>query len=493
MRSSQTIYPAPFRYIRMKTLYLCLLLLAGTTTFAQAPHFPWIVNQIILTADSMGVARLFTREHDEVGFVQPDGTITNEIPVSGRIVGFGKWKGDIVALYMEDGQDYKVKKEIHAMLIDGRNRKSVMDKVIYTNTGGKLTMIKSINDDQDNFQYLLIRTTEQDGNSNMDAGGKEQTRTLATAALASIGLTADLKPVSVTLSSTAVGADYIAAFANHKGELSVISHANDQIVAEKFSPDGHLQLKLTAPLDFTLTRGWMEDNIRGLFDPRNNETLTFALTAKDHRDKHLVLSYFVFDFAAGKVPLQQSSVLDGDYRRQFKDNPDWKAARNCKNVEEQRPDGIIYLNDKLVIFSEIRYMEMPPRPDAAARFETEGAIASIYDRQFHLVHQLFLDKNLECFTNAGYGLSYHVRNGKIYAFGTELDGIAKYRNALFIIDPNNNAVSKITPDYGDGSRQDPINVGGMFWSGNFFAKYQPSDKKYDGSRTNSVMTKYNYQ
>jgi hypothetical protein len=70
---------------------------------------------------------------------------------------------------------------------------------------------------------------------------------------------------------------------------------------------------------------------------------------------------------------------------------------------------------------------------------------------------------------------------------------AKYRNALFIIDPDKDLVTKITPDYGDGSRQDPVALDGLFWTGNFFAKYQLSDKKYDGSRTNSFLVKYSYQ
>jgi hypothetical protein len=385
-----------------------------------------------------------------------------------------------------------VKKEIHAMLIDTRTRKSVADNVIFTNTSGKLPMATVIDDDQGDFHYLLIRTTEQNGNSDVNAGDKEKTRVLATTALAAITLTPDGRPAVTTLPSTAVGADFVAAYANRKGELSIISHANDQIIAEEFGLDDRLQKKLTAPLDYTPTLDYDEDNIRGLFDPRNNETLTFALTAKDHRDKHLVLSFFVFDFAAGKIPLQQSSVLDGDYRKQFKDNPDWKAVKNVKNVEEQRPDGIVYLNEKLVIFTDIRYTVMP-RGSGATRFESEGAIANVFDSQYHPVHQFFLDKNFECFINNGRGLSYHVHNGKIYAFGSELDGVAKYRNALFIIDANNNTLSKITPDYGDGSKQHPVRLDGLFWSGNFFAKYQPSDLKYDGSRTNSIITKYNYQ
>jgi hypothetical protein len=75
----------------------------------------------------------------------------------------------------------------------------------------------------------------------------------------------------------------------------------------------------------------------------------------------------------------------------------------------------------------------------------------------------------------------------------ELDGVAKYKNALFIIDPDKNSVTKITPDYEEGSRQDAIRINTVFWAGNFYLKCQFSDKKFEGSRTNSFLDKYSYQ
>jgi hypothetical protein len=478
----------------VKNLYLPLLLLTTTTTFAQGPHFPWVINQIIHTTDSTGIAQLWSKDHEAIGAVRPDGTISNEVVVPGTIIGFGKFKGKVLALCTPEEQDFKVKKEVHALLIDDRAGKLIADNVIYTNTSGNLPIVTLVNDDEGNFQYLLVRTSGKESSVGIMHFGKDNSKILATTALAEITLAADLKPVVTTLPSAAVGADFIAAYANRKGELFIISHANDQVIAEQFRQDGHLQQKLNAPLDFSpiLDRD-DEGNLRGIFDPRNIETLTFAMTAKDHRDKHLILSFFIFDFASGKIPLQQSSVLDGDYSKQFKDNPDWKAVRNAKKVEEQRPDGIIYLNDKLLIFTDIRYTVQPSNPSAAARYESEATIVNIFDRQYHLIHQLFMDKDFESFLSGGRGLSYHLHNGKIYAFGTENDGAAKYRNALFIIDPDKDLVTKITPDYGDGSRQDPVALDDLFWTGNFFAKYQLSDKKYDGSRTNSFLVKYSYQ
>ncbi len=454
-------------------------------------EYPWIITNRIYTSDSTAAAIL--EYHDSkrsIGFISENGILQKEIPLNGaNILGLGKWKGNIVCFYTEEKENTH-HKDIHAVLVDGNAQTLLTDKVIYTNPGNRQLDMAMGNDAAGNFHCLLIRSTD------FKAGFMHPVEWFSesiqrTTGLAELQLSDQFEPAVKELASIGIGGDFMGSFTDAKGNLTLLSFQKDQLIAERFTPEGQLQQTLTTPLDYTpngiaFVKDWI-----GQLDPADGNILTFTIV---HGGRHKYLSLFVFDFEARMIVFQQKDELNKDYSRAFKNNPDFTSTKHFQPAEDLKPVNIVYTNDKLVVFHELTSEWCPPN-NGPCTLDAEGIIASVYDRQqYHLVHQFFLDRWEETKFEVGRDISCTVRDGKIHLFGCQniSNPIYKYDNFYYVIDPEKNIAEKKTPDGAPNPQSDPIDARSIMWFRNCILRVNAGGTEYADSQPHSCLAKINY-
>lgn len=472
-----------------------LFLIVFTPAFSQhdKPNpYPWKIIERIYTSDTTAATVLeYNDKKRSLGFITQDGMLEKEVPLTGsNIIGLCKWKGDILCIYTDE-EDNTRKKDIHAILVDPKTKSVLAEKVIYSNPGDRQIDLTAAKDAQDNFHYLLMRNTPVTRGRIRPFEYYFNVKMQETTGLTALYLSDQLQPSLKTMASACIGGTFLSSVTDDKGQTTILSAAGDQLIAEKFSPEGQQQQKLTAPFEYTpqgfnYLRVWTAQ-----FDPANRNILTFSVT---HYTRRSFLSLYVFDFESGKIAFQQKDELNKDYFRTFKDNQDLKSTKNFKSVEDLKPDNIIYTKDRLVVFNEIRY-DYDPGGKWATIQEADGVIVSIYDRQqYHLLHQFFLDRHQESKIHVGLGLSYAVRDGKIHAFGCEnLHTLAyHYGNFYYVIDPEKIVAERKTPDWGSNPTTDPVETSTIMWFRNYILRTNVGEGLILGSNFHSYLTKINY-
>jgi len=474
------------------------LLLSITLGFAQkkekAPEWPWQISDILYLSDSTGVGKLaYSDKKSGMVFVNEKGIVEKEVPLPGHVFGFGKSKSNILAFYSNEW-DGKPMKEIHAILVDAKTKGVLFDKLVYTNTGENQLDCSLGKDNGGNLSYLLIRTTGLTGDPGRTLSEKEEKKLNTTTALTALFLSDKGEATLRQLPSAAIGGLFLSAYTNRKGEIAIVSELNDQVVAEKFGLDGLLQKKLTSALEFPEdhpSNSFWSHRV-GRFDPTTDNTLAFSINNQDHRKRHMLLSLFVFDFATGKVLTNGSSTLDKDYFKQMKDNPELTKTKHFKDVENLKPDGVVYIGDKLAICNQIQYIWSMGQQGSATRYTSEGAIVSIYDRQLKLLHQFFLDENYECFIDIGRGFSYAIRDGKLLLFGNELAGIGAYDNFYYALDTEKFTMEKKKPEWGAVMKSYPVDPATVFWFHKSLLKTHAAGGYFFGKHVDSYLVKADY-
>ncbi|HEY4107595.1 hypothetical protein [Puia sp.] len=454
----------------MKNLCILLLLLSATPAFSQksaaSPKQKWQIYKIAYTSDSTGVALLdYNEKRSGIVFLSQDGSIQKELPLPGEVWELAQWRGKVLAFYCDTwGKGWTVKKNIHALLIDPGTKAIVGDQLIYNNESGNMLDCTVNCDHQGNFHFFLVRTTGQKGDVGNEKSWKEYNRLRNTVALSAVYFSDSFKPVVVPLTGAAIGADiYLGNYSNKAGEIGIVSFTKGVITAEKFGRDGKLQKTVTCPFEYSSDYWDYDNSIRGMFSPNDKDALVFSVANPDDRSRHRNIGSFVFDFASGQTKTLESVQLNKDYFRSFKNNPDLEKTKHFKEVEAFRPAGIFFIGDTLVVTKEIRYEEIVPPPSPVTIWHGNGAIMSFYDKQYQLLHQVFLDKRYEAFMNLGRGLTYHIRDGKIYAYANILAGIGRLGNVCFVVNPKSYTVETKTPDWGDVTTSAPTLIEDMFW------------------------------
>jgi hypothetical protein len=471
--------------------FLAVLIPAISQGQDKPQEYPWFITDRIYTSDSTAAAIL--EYHDSkrsIGFITQDGSLQKEIPLKGaNILGLGKWNGNILCFYTEEKENTR-RKDIHAVLVDGNTQTLVTDKVIYTNPGNRQLDMAMGNDAEGNFHHLLIRSTD------FKAGFMHPVEWYSesiqrTTGLAELQLSDQLEPAVKELPSVGIGGDFMGSFTDDKGQLTLLSFNKDQLIAERFSPEGQLQQTLTTPLDYTpngiaFVRDWM-----GQLDPANGNILTFNIV---HGGRHKYFSLFVFDFEARTIVFQQKDELNRDYFRAYENNSGLTTTRRFQPADNLKPANIVYTNDKLVVFQEITSEWCPPN-NGPCTLDAEGVIASVYDRQqYHLVHQFFLDRWEETKFEVGRDISCTVRDGKIHVFGSQNINklIYKYDNFYYVIDPEKNIARKMTPDGDTNPQPDPIDARNIMWFRNGILRVNAGGREYADSQPHSRLVKISY-
>jgi len=462
----------------------------------KVEEMPWQITNVVNLSDSTGAGSIkFSPKEKKSGviFIDQEGNASKEVTFPGNAIGIGKWNGEIVAFYRDGWNEKNADKEIHAVLIDPRKGVLLSDKLIYQNPGDTHLDISILKDNDGNLKSLLVRVSARSGNRESETN-KAMNELGMTTTLTALFFSDKPEPVARQLSSTAVGGLYLSAFANKKGDLTVISELNGQLVAEKFGQDGQLQKKLTTPIDFVEKNpGTYQRPTAGCFDPASDDILAYDIYHIDQKGHKMLLSLFLFDFGKGLVQVGETNTLNKDFIKELnlKDKTEVKPG-DFNRIDGLQPDAVLYIGDRLIVCNEIRYSRYPAEKDAHLRYDADGAIASVYDRQLHLIHRFFLGKTYEAFIDGGRGFSYSIRNGKLLLLGN-IDEGHLYNNVCFIIDPAKLTMEKKMPAWGNIEKGYPVMPESVLWFNKGIVKNHSAESHMFGWHVKSFLIKAAYE
>lgn len=440
----------------MKSIFILCLTFASFTAFSQKNDRPeshhWLIDSSLYLSDSTAVSSLvFSDNKAGIAFLNENGNVATELSVPGRILGISKWKGNVVAFYTDQWDNWKVIKNVHALLIDTKTRTIRQDQPLYSNTGKNFIVCQVRNDDQGNFGCFLIRTSFLEGDDNSNRPKIHGLRN-GTSALTALYLSDDFHPVSRSLTTAAFRTVFFGSYVNRKGELAILSYWNNQIVAEKFGTDGQLQNKATVA--FVSPDPWGNDEhdwTRGAFRPGSDNILAFSE----------FMGVFVVDFASQKAwALETPSANDKAYNDHINQDPEAKKVHYYKYAGSFKPDCLFFDGDTLISSKEIQYWEQPLNN---YRFIGAGTMVTIYDAQFHWLHNFYLDRYFESFSDGGYRWTYKIRNGHLLAYGNVLTHAEHYENICYIADLHTFNLEQKTLDWGDLRHTTYSDVERVFW------------------------------
>jgi hypothetical protein len=469
----------------MKNLF-SLLLLALTTLYALSQPDPgkhkWTTKKIVYTSDSTGVASLDYNDPAKSGllFVGQNGAILKELPIPGCLLDIAKWKDHVLAFYSDEPKG-RVTKTIHAALVDTRAQTVAKDAVVFTNPSDHQLKCSATVDDEDNFQFLLVVTTKTKGRITYIWEGDDYSKMIMDPIqIDAIYLAAPFNFTAKSIATSGIGSEYVLGnYANRKGEIGLVTYKKGIMTAEKLGIDGQLQKKIDCPFEYDLGYQPIQCS-NGLFDPNAGESLVFSVS-NPRESSHSQIGTFVFDFLTGSLLTLESDKLNKAYYKALQNNPGLPKSKNFEDVEGFKPSGILFVGDTLITCREIRHREFTA-PSTPQNWFSEGTIMSFYDRQFHLLHQLFLDRYFHSYTSAGIGLSFHLRDHKILVLGNETvhDFAITFKNICFVIDPANFSVEKKIVAWGDVPEKFAAITGTVFWFRNSLLKSHSTQQNYPG-------------
>jgi hypothetical protein len=376
--------------------------------------------------------------------------------------------------------------------VDIRSGSILSDKVIYSNPGDHQLDLLPGRDPKGDFHYLLVRNTAATSGFMHPVSEYNNDKVQITTGLSALYLSDQLQPTLKDLSSSANGGAFLCSLTDARGQLTVISFEKEQLIVERFGPDGQFQKKMTSPLEYRPDGfKWNRKEWLGQLDPDNGNIVAFSIA---QQLRHAYLNTFVFDFATGQIAFQQKDELNKDYFRSLKDNAEMTRAKHFKLVEKLEPDNILFTKDRLITFNEIRYDRLFAQNSGGCE-DAEGIVVSIYDRQqYHLLDQLLLDRYQESKINTGRGLSYTIRDGKIHAFGCENTSTwpYEYANFYFVIDPEKNVAERKTPDWGTVQQSDPVDTQHILWFRNGIVRPTKGAGFLVDSDIHTYLAKLNY-
>jgi hypothetical protein len=424
---------------------------------------PWILYNRLYLSDSTGVS-IADNAYKKFGlaFINESGNVEKEIPFPGRISGIARLNDHVVAFYtLETGRDPL--KTIHAVLVDIPTKTILLDKPVYENTSDKQIVIYVPKDSRENFKFLLIRESGLTGKMPKELNWKDQKAFVTSTALKMVLITDKLEAAVKSLSGVTLGGTFITTRTNKQGEAFVVSQSNDQLICEKFGPDGQLIKKLASPLEFSKDMPYDHQEASAI-DTTTGNTLTTSIRCRTNKDK-FTLTTVSFDFINTKAWSTGTQLLDKDYSRGLKAAPGFEKIANSKNTEDLTPIGVIPMDNKLIVWKDFKgdYDALDPRSVTPTRYTNGGSVISVYDNKLTLLHNIFLDKLYESFTDVGRDLSFHIQGDKLIALGNEIIHAAAYGDFFYTLDLNKFTVEKQKADWGNISTSAPIDPSNVFW------------------------------
>jgi hypothetical protein len=438
----------------MKTIrfLLPLVFMAGVASAqrdAEPSYFTWAPVDILNLHDSVAVYltadEINTPYSDQssIAVINSKGVETGpEVPLPKFVLGMARFNGNIIAFYQPEKKNEQ--RELHAVLIDLVHRKVLSDKQVYAVPGMYTTQFIIERDPEGNFQGLVARVSglkEKLQVLDMEAALNDA-HYVATTSLSLTTLSPDLQPTMVPLNSVAVQGAFVTSAINRAGELFLVSQANGEMVAEKFSASGSLATKISEAFQ---PRSKSHMTVVGSLDKATDNAIIVAVKYKKE-DKDEAEAAFEFDFTSGKAYGGKEDILNKDYYRYLKADTSQATkikSSNIKFIERLVPISIVETRDYIAICKEIEYVISTGSGSSYVNhYWCDAAILTVYDHQMNLVRSITLDKTLETFVESYPGIDIHLDGDKLYAITAEVAGVASLAEYSYSIDLKTGAQDK---------------------------------------------------
>ena len=307
--------------MKSKSIITVLLLLLF---YADSYSQNYLITYTLPGNDSIAFTTLrYGRKDYGFGVISSKGIMNWQVPVPGYPLGMGKLKNNVVFFYTtEDPEALGPIKEVHAALINLREKKITDDKAVYTKNDKYWFYPFILDDPRGNFTYLLIRTSALKG---LLGNGFSQARNklIETTGLKTISLETNLEPHSKDIKSIVLESSFASACVGMNNDLYVSSLSNDQLIVEKFDSGANLKGKLsTEALVANKKEFFPVIKYDSLCGNCIDETIAYPNKHKDD-----VMRSFRFDFNDQKATATDEVVLDKSYTKQLE-----KTAGNNRKL-----------------------------------------------------------------------------------------------------------------------------------------------------------------
>lgn len=445
-------------YQMIKLLAGLLLLTPFTYSSAQKPLRPLPKGQWHVQNSSAATGNSFTRpsfrknivylpnggvvvaanfNHDQGGAVRMDdnGKALWNLKVKGVTTSIGRINNNFILFYSNEELGgsglYTIKIErsstIRAAIINGENGKLIKDVLVYDNGDEVYMESKALNRPDGSFSGLFIRLTDlKKGSINPDKMREQKT----TSPKILIARVDDNFNVKITeIKSKGQDGIYIGAELGADDNLFFSTIIDDQLIVERFNTAGTVISKLSTPIAVRSSNP-VESVTR--IEPKNQNSLFLAL-GYNKKNKDDAQQMFEFNFASNKVSGSGEQILDKSYQKAYEVSEIKEIQNSSKydGVEGFHLMNFLITDNNYVIVSE--YQGTNSDRNRVSFSNTKVGI-DIYDREWHRLKGIILDRKFEIFDPACRSVGANINNGKLYTVLPAIIGVGKMGTVYAQID-----------------------------------------------------------
>lgn len=449
----------------MKRLYSFVVLLtfacsASSQYMRSSPKdlFDFYPKGIHYLSDSTAIAACSRvgMDEKELVFIDKKALITNTLDIPGTVFNLAGYKGNVLAFYFNERKRDHEDSDIHVLLIDVTQRRVIADKEVYKISGHDQIEGMVGKDDNGEFSYLLIRKSGLTYDPGGDPSEKETILYNKTRSLEVLTLSEDLAPSIHSLAGAVMNGYFINAISDNKGRITVLSHANGLLTAEKYDRTGLLLRTLTQSMELYNGKKSFFVECIGQHDPANDDRLVISIKHSGIKAKTMLMSVYLFDFAAEKGFISGAVALDKNFTNWIIHDPQMPNPDDFRYPRSLQPISVSFIEDRILVCNAENYGLTKTRSDRRMHYYTyygRGAIVSIFDAQLHLQHRTLISRNAETYWC---GLSTGIRNGKLEILGNEGTKATKYGFFCYRIDPETGALERKEMEMDTLMRQHPV-------------------------------------
>ena len=409
-------------------LTIVIWLFCCSTSYSQG----YVITNTLPLNDSIAFTCLrFTSNDYGYGVVNSKGIMIWQVLSQGYPLGMGKFHDNVIVFYSLENSEIHAIKEVYAAIVNLKNQKITNVKDIYT-TENKYKFVPIIlNDPEENFDMLLIRTTSlKSGLGSYTSWPDDKFNKIQQ--LSAIYLDDNLNAQTKDIKSGSIGSFFMSACGGNENDWYLCSYDDDQLTVEKFDRDNNLKSKLataTSIKEHSVFYPLMQ------YDSVQKNCVDEALAYKNkHKDD--ILRTYRFDFNDQKFYATDEIPLDKDYTRNLEKENGEKKLSNFKPVESLRPVQILETNDKVIVLKEIQFTYRPAASDDD-QYRRVGSVISIYAKKdLHPERDILIDKFFGTYAFGGIDIASHVKNDKLYAVTCEFGKGISYKTCLYLININ---------------------------------------------------------
>ena len=439
---------------------LFLVLVAPVSLFAQKKgekSLPadcgWFFTNKMFKTGNIVVGQIcYSLKKQGVGFLNEAGKPAGDVPVDGAVLSLGITKEGVIVFYTKEYnfmRDYSEKiKEIHAMLIDPKDRKIITDKLVYQQQPARFLEVRPVNDPDGNFDFLCVAVESKNETRQYDA-------------VNCVYLSKDLSPTVKELHTACAGGGLMEIASDGKGNFYLASHLVDQISVEKFSRDGALVEKLATTADI---RKHYFVNSAMHVDMISDKPVLLSAVYTSQATKDGRKCFYSFDFNSHKVAQAANVELDNACKKQLRQEHKELTSSMVYHLDYLQPLSIIVSGDKIITVGEIEFNYFTgDKGQGAPSCEGGAAFVCVYDKSLKLQKEYVLNK----FTDVSKfikGMSSHLKDDKLYLISYELSGVNSWSLYLYTVDFAKGSVDKKKLDV-KGVYGTLVAANSVFWSG----------------------------